>query len=447
MIHILYEDNHLLVAEKPQNMPVQADASADLDMLSALKAYVKEKYHKPGEVYLGLVHRLDRPVGGVMVFARTSKAAARLSGQISSRSAKKRYVAVVEGNPPASGELFNYIVRDETTGNAYIAREGEANAKPASLSFRTAAKKGGLALMDVSLHTGRHHQIRLQLSTFGFPIWGDQRYNKAARPGEQIALYAYSLTVEHPTKKEALTFTSLPSGGVWSRFQTELDGLANGLEIVYIDNCVIAVNKSAGVSVAMADGGQNTLEERLNAMYGKVFPVHRLDSATSGLVLFARSEQAKEALDLAMRGRTLEKYYVCRVKGTPEPREAVLTAYCVKDEENARVTVYDKPVKGAKEMVTAYRVLSCDGATSLLEVKLVTGRTHQIRAHMAHIGHPVLGDEKYGDFAFNRAQKASRLYLSAVRIVLHFEKASPLFCLDGKSLTVEPPFEHENYAP
>ena len=102
-MNILYEDNHLLVAEKPVNMPVQADSSADMDMLSALKAYVKEKYQKPGEVYLGLVHRLDRPVGGVMVFARTSKAAARLSAQVATRAARKRYVAVVEGIPPAAG--------------------------------------------------------------------------------------------------------------------------------------------------------------------------------------------------------------------------------------------------------------------------------------------------------------------------------------------------------
>lgn len=428
------------MVEKPENMPVQADSSADLDMLSALKAYVKEKYHKPGDVYLGLVHRLDRPVGGVMVFARTSKAAARLSAQMSSRTAKKRYVAVVEGDPPASAELFNYITRDEATGNAHIAREGDANAKPAYLSFRTVVKKDGLALLDVSLHTGRHHQIRLQLNACGFPIWGDQRYNQAAKAGEQIALYAYSLTVEHPTKKEALTFTSLPKGGVWRQFQTELHGLANGLDIVYIDNCVIAVNKPAGTSVAMADGGENTVEECLNAVYHKVYPVHRLDTATSGLVLFARNDLAKAALDDAMRQRTLEKYYICRVKGTLSPSSAVLTAYCVKDEENARVTVYEKPVNGGKEMVTAYRVLSIDDVSSLLEVKLVTGRTHQIRAHMAHIGHPVLGDEKYGDFAFNRARKANKLYLCAARIVFHFEKESPLSCLDGESLTVEPPF-------
>lgn len=439
-MQILFEDNHLLVAEKPENMPVQADSSGDLDMLTALKAYVKEKYNKPGDVYLGLVHRLDRPVGGVMVFARTSKAASRLSSQLSSRTAKKRYVAVVVGDPPASAELINYISRDENTGNAHIAREGEENAKPASLSFKTVAKKNGLALLDVSLHTGRHHQIRLQLSAYGFSIWGDQRYNKEARVGEQIALYAYSLTVEHPTKKEALTFTNLPKGGVWRQFQEELNGLANGLEIVYIDNCIIAVNKPAGISVAIADGGENTVEERLNDVYAKVYPVHRLDTATSGIVLFARNEQAKAALDDAMRQRTLEKYYICRVKGAVSRREAVLTAYCVKDEGNARVTVYDKPIKAAKEMVTAYRVLSIDEDTSLLEVKLVTGRTHQIRAHMAHIGHPVLGDEKYGDFAFNRAHKANKLYLCAARIVFHFEKESPLSFLDGKSLTVETPF-------
>lgn len=438
---ILYEDNHLLVAVKPENMPVQADSSADADMLSLLKAYVKEKYNKPGEVYLGLVHRLDRPVGGVMVFARTSKAAARLSAQMASRAAKKRYAAVVQGDPPAKAELFDWLSRDEATGNALIVSEGDALAKASSLSFRTVSRKNGLALLDVSLHTGRHHQIRAQLSSRGYPIWGDQRYNAAARPGEQIALCAYSLTVEHPTKKENMAFINLPEGGAWTRFQAELLNLANELEIVYIDTNIIAVNKPAGVSVAKADGGENTLEERLFKGYGEVYPVHRLDQATSGLVLFARNEPAKEALELALRERTLEKYYVCRVKGEMRPREAVLTAYAVKDAENARVFVYDRPVDGAKEIVTGYRALSTDGESSLLEVKLITGRTHQIRAHMAHIGHPLLGDEKYGDYAFNRARDAKGLYLCATRVVFRFPEGSALSYLDGKTLTAEPPFE------
>ena len=429
------------MAEKPVNMPVQADSSADMDMLTALKAYVKEKYQKPGEVYLGLVHRLDRPVGGVMVFARTSKAAARLSAQVATRAARKRYVAVVEGDPPAAGELFDHLGRDEATGNAYIAREGEDGAKAASLSFRTVARKGNLALLDISLHTGRHHQIRVQLSGRGYPIWGDQRYNKAAKIGEQIALYAYELSLEHPTKKETMVFTKVPSGGIWSRFESELQALANGFEIVYIDTGIIAANKPAGISVAAADGGESTLEERLRAVYGTVYPVHRLDQATSGIVLFARNGQAKQALDDAMRQRTVEKYYVCRVKGVPEPREATLTAYLSKDEAAARVFVFDQPRPGAKEIVTAYRVLSCTKGTSALEVKLITGRTHQIRAHMAHIGHPLLGDEKYGDFAFNRAQSVKGLYLCAVRVTFRFEKGSPLSYLNGKTLAVVPPFE------
>ena len=438
---ILYEDNHLLVAVKPENIPIQADSSADEDMLSHLKAYVKERYQKPGDVYLGLVHRLDRPVGGVAVFARTSKAASRLSLQMASRTAGKRYAAVVVGDPPERGECFDWLLRDEKTGSAFVASEGDAGAKAASLSFRTVVKRDGLALLDIELNTGRHHQIRVQLAARGFPIWGDQRYNKSAVPGEQIALFAYSLSFEHPTLKTRVQFSALPVGGIWRGFEKELLALANGFELVYIDKAVIAVNKPAGVSTAKADGGENTLEERVERAFGTVFPVHRLDAATSGLVLFARDERAKAELDETMRGRTLEKYYVCRVMGVPNPRAATLTAYSQKNEEAARVTVYDTPRPGAKEMVTAYRVLSASGDTSVLEVKLVTGRTHQIRAHMAHIGHPLLGDEKYGDFAFNRAHNAKGLSLCAVRMTFRFPEGSDLAYLNGKTLSAKPPFD------
>ena len=196
-LHVLYEDNHLLVVEKPANVPVQADISGDEDLLSRCKAYIKEAYHKPGDVYLGLVHRLDRPVGGVMVFARTSKAAARLTVQFQNRQAKKHYVAIVSGRPQPKDTLTDWLLKNESTNTTAAVPEGTDGAKRAVLSYRTLARAGGKALLDVSLETGRPHQIRVQLSSRGMPIEGDMRYNPAARPGTQIRLWAYALTIQH----------------------------------------------------------------------------------------------------------------------------------------------------------------------------------------------------------------------------------------------------------
>ena len=212
-IRVLYEDNHLLVVEKPANVPVQADASGDEDLLTACKGYIKEKYQKPGEVYLGLVHRLDRPVGGVMVFARTSKAAARLTEQFSAHRARKRYAAIVEGEAPAEGRLTDFLLKNESTNTTAVVAVGTPGAKQAKLSFRTLARDKGLSLLDVDLQTGRPHQIRVQLSHAGYPIHGDQRYNPNATVGEQIRLWAYALTIAHPTLKEEMTFYALPPFG------------------------------------------------------------------------------------------------------------------------------------------------------------------------------------------------------------------------------------------
>ena len=210
-LHILYEDNHLLVVEKPANIPVQADASGDEDLLSRCKAYIKEAHHKPGEVYLGLVHRLDRPVGGVMVFARTSKAAARLTAQFQNRQAKKRYAAIVEGDPQAKDTLVDWLLKDESTNTSRVVPEGTEGAKRAVLDYRTLARDGKTALLDVSLGTGRPHQIRVQLSSRHLPIVGDMRYNPAERPGNQIRLWAYLLTIQHPTLGEPLMLTVPPA--------------------------------------------------------------------------------------------------------------------------------------------------------------------------------------------------------------------------------------------
>ena len=436
MLNILYEDNHLIVVEKPPNLPVQADASGDADLLTLLKDYIKEKYQKPGAVYLGLVHRLDRPVGGVMVFARTSKAAARLSAQFASRSSHKRYAALVSGLPMGRARLSGFLAREED-GNASMTGPEAPGAKTAELSYERLTRRGEVSLLDVWLLTGRHHQIRCQLADAGLPIWGDQRYNAKAVPGEQIALWAYALSFEHPTKKEPMRFVCLPHGAAWRPFETELRALGEGVRVVYADADILACDKQAGLGVAQEDGG-DALETRLSRALGTpVFPVHRLDVATTGLVLFARNELAKQALDDALRERTFGKFYRAQVHGHPAKKEAELRAFLEKDEAAARVFIHNRPCPGAKEIITRYRVLSEEPETSLLEVELVTGRTHQIRAHLAHEGFPLVGDERYGDREKDRRQHARALQLRAVRLELFFPKGSYLERLDATTLSLE----------
>lgn len=203
MINILYEDNHLLVVEKPVNMLVQEDNTKDVDLLTLLKKYRKEKENKPGNVYLGLVHRLDRVVGGVMVFAKTSKAAGRLSEQVRKNELKKTYYAVVCGNLKQNGHLENYLLKNEKTNTSFVSKEG----KLSILDYEVLENKNNLTLVKISLQTGRHHQIRVQFSSLGYPLYGDAKYNKNYQKGEQIALFAKSLTFMHPTTKEEMTFT------------------------------------------------------------------------------------------------------------------------------------------------------------------------------------------------------------------------------------------------
>ena len=224
-VPVLKCDNHILCVVKPCNMPVQADASGDEDLLNALKGYIGKRFHKPGNVYLGLVHRLDRPVGGVMVFARTSKAAARLSAAFSSHTAQKRYLAVLQGEMRGEAELENWLIKDERTGMVRAADPAEKGAKDARLLTRPIAVGNGLTLTGVTLYTGRAHQIRVQHMLAGFPLWGDARYGNG-RPGEQIALWAYRLTFPHPTLGQDVTLSSLPRGGVWDGFRTELECLS-----------------------------------------------------------------------------------------------------------------------------------------------------------------------------------------------------------------------------
>ena len=205
MLNILYEDNHLLVLIKEPNVPMMEDASQDLDLLSMAKAYLKEKYQKPGNVYLGLVHRLDRPVGGVCVLAKTSKAAARLSRQMQNNEWQKEYLAVIEAhNIPAKGELRDYLLKDSKTNMVKVAPEG----KLAILDYEVIKENKDLSLVRVLLKTGRSHQIRVQFASRHWPLYGDQRYNPQAKKGQQIALWAYRLSFIHPTLKKRLSFTA-----------------------------------------------------------------------------------------------------------------------------------------------------------------------------------------------------------------------------------------------
>ena len=205
---VIYEDNHLLVVDKKENVPMQEDDSKDKDLLTLGKEYIKNKYNKPGNVYLGLVHRLDRPVSGVCVFARTSKAAARLSKQVQDHETfKKIYLAVVEDNGLKDcGHFEDYLLKDSKTNTVKVNKNG----KLAILDYEVLKRKNNLALVKVYLKTGRSHQIRVQFSSRNHALWGDQRYNKNAIVGQQIALHSYSLSFVHPISNETLTFTSLP---------------------------------------------------------------------------------------------------------------------------------------------------------------------------------------------------------------------------------------------
>lgn len=202
-IKVLYEDNHLLVVDKPINVPMQKDSSNDLDLFSMCKNYIKEKYQKPGNVYLALLHRLDRPVSGVCIFAKTSKAASRLSSDITKHNFKKEYLAVVYDNGLKDEDTFkDRLLKDEKTNTVKV----DKNGKDASLDYIVLNRKDNLALVKINLHTGRSHQIRVQFSSRNHSLWGDQRYNKNAKVGQQIALHSYRLSIIHPITKEEMVF-------------------------------------------------------------------------------------------------------------------------------------------------------------------------------------------------------------------------------------------------
>lgn len=209
---ILYEDNHLLLVEKPVNIPVQGDSSHDKDLLNYLKSDIKVRYNKPGNVYLGLVHRLDRPVGGAMVFAKTSKAASRLADMLRRRVIKRKYLAVVHGqlNKP-KGELVHYLYKNREKNISKAVNKYYSGAKKAILEYKVLAKNEKFSLLEVELLTGRSHQIRVQLATNGNPLFGDQKYGQDVnKVGQQIALWAHNLSFDHPVQHVPVNVTSNP---------------------------------------------------------------------------------------------------------------------------------------------------------------------------------------------------------------------------------------------
>lgn len=219
-INILYEDNHLLVVVKPFNIPTCPDESKDNNLLDILKDYIKVKYTKPGNVYLGLVHRLDRPVSGIMVFAKTSKAAERLTKQIKENKLNKTYYAIIEGDLKNKDTLKDYLIKDGKTHNTYITSKDKG--KEAILNYEVIEKKDNLNLIKIELITGRHHQIRVQFSSRGYPLYGDHRYNKNFINDKysNIALIAKYLSFYHPITKELLKFEiDTPKNYPWNLFQ------------------------------------------------------------------------------------------------------------------------------------------------------------------------------------------------------------------------------------
>jgi len=214
-LNVLYEDNHIIVVEKKPNVLCQSDYTKDLDLLTMVKDYVKEKYQKPGNVYIGLVHRLDRPVGGIMVFARTSKAAARLSKMIQNHEMTKEYLLVCQGNIKDSGIMEDYIEKLDTKSVITTKDKG----KYSKLEYEVIERKNNLNLVKVNLITGRHHQIRLQFASRNNPLYGDQLYG--IQDKKQIALFAYHLKFKHPVKEEIMDFKLIPNTGIWSEFDYE----------------------------------------------------------------------------------------------------------------------------------------------------------------------------------------------------------------------------------
>lgn len=233
MLEILYEDNEIIVVKKPVGMESQASSSFVPDMVSEIKKYIHNLSPKSGEPYVGVIHRLDKPVGGVMVYAKTSKAAAALSAQIQAHQMRKLYKAVACGRIVDNVDNFvDYMLKDRKNNLSKIVEKGIIGAKRAELRYRVVdkvEKPEPLVLVEVELFTGRHHQIRVQFAAHGLPLWGDSRYNPAfaqkERGGqrdvqESVALWAWKLVFFHPTTGEAMSFTAEPEGHTFEKLMS-----------------------------------------------------------------------------------------------------------------------------------------------------------------------------------------------------------------------------------
>ena len=221
---ILHEDNHVIVVMKPQGVPSCEDESKDTDMLTVIKEHIKERENKQGNVYVGLVHRLDRPTGGVMVFAKSSKAAARLSEQMKTGDFEKKYSAVLVGSPKEKrATLTNYLKKNPINNMVYVCPPVTEGAKFAELEYDVLEEKSGLTLALIKLHTGRSHQIRVQMANVGAPVYGDMRYGGEKAKKGKLALWAVSLSFTHPVSKERLCFKIQPPADLipWKYFDTE----------------------------------------------------------------------------------------------------------------------------------------------------------------------------------------------------------------------------------
>lgn len=221
---VLYEDNQIVVVIKPQNVPTMPDESKNKDLLSMVKDYIKEKYNKPGEAFIGLVHRLDRPTGGIMVFARNSKSAKRLSEQFATHDVEKVYYAITKGVVKIKyDKLTNYLKKNEKENIVKIVPMSETGAKKAELVYNVLEDNGKESLLEVKILTGRSHQIRLQLANIGFPLVGDVKYGKEKGKTTNLGLWAGKLSFTHPTTKEKMVFMACPdmSKAPWTDFRME----------------------------------------------------------------------------------------------------------------------------------------------------------------------------------------------------------------------------------
>ncbi len=225
--NILYEDNHIIVVLKKQMTACCPDESKDDNLFDQIKRYIKITYQKQGNVYLGLVHRLDRPTGGVMVYAKTSKAAARLTAGLQSGDFEKKYLTILCGTPDDErGTLCNYLRKNTVNNMVYICTPSEEGAKYAELDYKLLESKGKYSLVEVRLHTGRTHQIRVQMAGISHPVFGDMRYGGAQAQKGKLALWAYCLSFSHPITKERMRFIACPNDAPWKAFN-----LAKAVEI------------------------------------------------------------------------------------------------------------------------------------------------------------------------------------------------------------------------